>query len=247
MLLLETAHWSRKSIRVSNENIQRGFKKVKMDQDQLSATQEALLADIRSSLVENRKEMQEAKSEVQIVGSGMDFMRNLGAELLFFMQKIWNINILTYKAIVTLQSRLPPQLERCWTQEPVTLRDPLGRVTPVHLEFIETWEVCCHHQSFCTTNFHPKQAFQSMLEVRFRQLPGHGKVRRNEYALEANRSNQDIDSALAFRRWFRPGQDVDMSMVFDNSAGRTTSCPGCGIVATGPIDSKMKWSVNFPN
>lgn len=116
-----------------------------MDQDQSTATQEALLANIKSSLDENRKETQAAKSEVQAIGSGFDFVRNLGAELVFFMQKIWNINILTYKAIVTLQSRLPPQLERCWTQEPVTLRDALGRVTPVHLEFIESWEVRdCH-------------------------------------------------------------------------------------------------------
>ena len=82
-----------------------------------------------------------------------------------------------------------------------------------------------------------------MLEVRFRQLPGHGKVQRNEYALEASRSNQDIDCALAFRRWFRPGQEVDMSMVFNNSAGQATSCPGCGIFASGPGDSRMKWLV----
>ena len=145
MLRLETAHWSRKSIRISNENTERGFKRVKVDQDKLLATQDALLADIRSHLLENRKAIQAAKSEVQAIGSGMDFMRSLGAELLSFMQKIWSINILTYKTIVTLQSRLPPQLERCWTQEPVTLRDPLGRVTPVHLEFIETFDVCVPH------------------------------------------------------------------------------------------------------
>ena len=95
MLRLETAHWSRKSIRISNENTERGFKRVKVDQDKLLATQDALLADIRSHLLENRKAIQAAKSEVQAIGSGMDFMRSLGAELLSFMQKIWSINILT--------------------------------------------------------------------------------------------------------------------------------------------------------
>ena len=57
------------------------------------------------------------------------------------MQRIWNTNLMTYRAIVNLQSCLPQQLERCWTQEPVMLKDPLGRNTPVHLEFIETWEM----------------------------------------------------------------------------------------------------------
>lgn len=86
-----------------------------------------------------------------------------------------------------------------------------------------------------------------MLEVRFRQMPGHNKVRRKEYALEANRWNQDINDALTFRRWFRPGQEVDMSMVFERSAGRTISCPGCGVVATGSLDSKIRWSVMVLN
>lgn len=84
-----------------------------------------------------------------------------------------------------------------------------------------------------------------MLEVRFRQMPGHGKVQRKEYALESDRTNQDIDNALAFRRWFLPGQEVDMSMVFDDFVRRTTSCPGCGMIATEPTDSKLKWSVSF--
>ena len=86
-----------------------------------------------------------------------------------------------------------------------------------------------------------------MLEVRFRELPGYGKVQRKEYALEAPRLGQDIDSALAFRRWFRPGQEVDMSMVFNHFQGSTTSCPGCGTVAPGSTESKMIWSVQPQN
>ena len=123
--------------------MQRAFKRVKMDHDQSSATQKAQLMDIKSTLVESQKAMQATKSEVQTIRSGMDFMRNLGAEMLLFMKRIWTTNILTYNAIITLQSSLPQQLERSWTQEPVTLKDPLGRVTPVHLEFIESWEVSC--------------------------------------------------------------------------------------------------------
>ena len=46
-----------------------------------------------------------------------------------------------YKAVVSLQTSLPVQLERTWTQDPAILEDALGRVTPVHLEFLDSWEV----------------------------------------------------------------------------------------------------------
>lgn len=85
------------------------------------------------------------------------------------------------------------------------------------------------------------QIFQSVLEMRFVQLPGHRKVQRKEYALQANQSKQEIDTALAFRRWFRPGQDIDMSMVFNSFATQNTSCPGCKLRRSGTCDSKVKW------
>lgn len=51
------------------------------------------------------------------------------------------INFMTYNAIVALQARIPTQLNRTWTQDPAIFEDALGRVTPFHLEFIDSWEV----------------------------------------------------------------------------------------------------------
>lgn len=48
---------------------------------------------------------------------------------------------MTYNAVISLQARIPGQLDRSWTQDPVILEDALGRVTPFHLEFIDSWEV----------------------------------------------------------------------------------------------------------
>ena len=48
---------------------------------------------------------------------------------------------MTYNAVLDLQARMPAQLDKCWTQDPVILEDALGRVTPFHLEFIDSWEV----------------------------------------------------------------------------------------------------------
>ena len=51
------------------------------------------------------------------------------------------VNLLTYKAVISLQTSVPAQLERCWSQEPAILEDAIGRVTPIHLEFLDSWEV----------------------------------------------------------------------------------------------------------
>ena len=48
---------------------------------------------------------------------------------------------MTYNAVLEIQARMPAQLDKCWTQDPVILVDALGRVTPFHLEFIDSWEV----------------------------------------------------------------------------------------------------------
>lgn len=77
--------------------------------------------------------------------------------------------------------------------------------------------------------------------MRFDQLPGHRKVQRKEYALSTEQSKQEIDSALAFRRWFRPGQEVDMSMTFDSVINDAVSCPGCMLQCTETYGFKIKW------
>ena len=47
----------------------------------------------------------------------------------------------THQHVEMLVTSIPASLNP-WTQAPVTFEDALGRVAPVHLEFIESWEVC---------------------------------------------------------------------------------------------------------
>ena len=48
---------------------------------------------------------------------------------------------MTYNAVVSLEARIPAQLNRSWTEEPIMLEDALGRVTRFYLDFIDSWEV----------------------------------------------------------------------------------------------------------
>lgn len=138
---MKHAQLSRKATQINDENQRRLFKRVKQDQDRSSATQQATLEEIKTRIDENRTELQAARIDIETIGSGIGNFRQLGADILSLMQRIWSGNIITYPGNITLQSQLPRQLERTWTQEPVILKDPLGRVTPVHLEFVETYKV----------------------------------------------------------------------------------------------------------
>ena len=57
---------------------------------------------------------------------------------------------MTYDAVLSLNARIPAQLDRIWTQDPVMLEDALGRFTPFHLEFIDSWEVRHANQWYLT-------------------------------------------------------------------------------------------------
>ena len=97
-----------------------------------------------------------------------DYFKTIGARIFSFMQRIWYaigiittiypqayplkinrmINFMTYRAVISLQNIIPAQLERSWRQEPAILDDALRRVTPIHLEFLDSWEVCQYIQRF---------------------------------------------------------------------------------------------------
>ena len=88
------------------------------------------------------------------------------------------------------------------------------------------------------------KAFEAVLEVRFRQLPGHRKIKQKEYALRNNALKRDVEKSLAFTRCFLPGKRIDMSMIFDGSIGGRSSCPGCKLVTSKTEeehDSQVQW------
>lgn len=69
--------------------------------------------------------------------------------------KLINTHSNILKAVRENQAGLPSALERSLIQEPFILEDAIGRITPVSLQFINSWD-----------------AFQAVLEVRFRGIQG---------------------------------------------------------------------------
>ncbi|CRG92826.1 hypothetical protein PISL3812_09897 [Talaromyces islandicus] len=102
---------------------------------------------------------------------------------------------------------LPPQIN---CQQPVSFEDAHGRIVPIHVEFINSFD-----------------AFQAVLEVRFRDLPGLRKVQKMEYELHDSVSRRRVNLHSPWESIFLPGRNVAMSIVFRRPQAQTSSCPGC--------------------
>ncbi|KAF2029450.1 hypothetical protein EK21DRAFT_28594, partial [Setomelanomma holmii] len=99
----------------------------------------------------------------------LDWLRQLGSELKELMRRAIAMNFATYHAVISIQKALPSRLERGLIEEPFVLEDPIGRIAPVHLQFVTSWD-----------------AFDAVLEIRFRSLQGHRKLRQKKYVIQEN-------------------------------------------------------------
>jgi hypothetical protein len=146
----------------------------------------------------------------------LDWLRQLGSDLKGFMHRIMAMNIATYHAVVSIQSTLPGRLERSLSEEPFILEDAIGRIAPVHLQFVTSWE-----------------AFNAVLEIRFRDIQGFQKIKERQYGLQEKATRREIDQSRPWERSFLPGQRVEMSFIFDATDDECpkdptkVTCPGC--------------------
>lgn len=187
-----------------------------------------LLKEVKDQLEKNNQLTQTGNEISTRISSvlKLEWFRQLGEELKNFMRRIFIMNIATYRAVIDIQSGLPSQLERSLYQEPFILEDAIGRVAPVHMQFVSSWE-----------------AFDSVLDLRFRDMQGHKKVQNKEYVLQENATRREIDRSRPWAASFLPGQKVVMSILFDDSGISTSLCPRCQSTSEKPQDTDIKWSV----
>lgn len=134
----------------------------------------------------------------------------------------------TYQAVISNQASLPGRLERGLIEEPVILEDALGRIAPVHLQFVTSWD-----------------AFDAILEIRFRGFQGHKKIAQGHYGLQDRATGKEVEQSRAWQRAFLPGQRVEMSMVFHHNEPKhsdpaNVTCPGCHTPASSDSDADVQ-------
>jgi hypothetical protein len=145
------------------------------------------------------------------------------------MLKVLNTNIKIYEMVLDMQKlqfQLPAQVDR---QQPVCFEDAHGRIAPFHVEFINSFE-----------------AFQAVMEVRFRHVPGLKKVQNIQYAIHESTSKRKIDLTAPWESVFLPGRKVNMSMVFRRPQTSMSSCPAClteNEIEDSKEGSEIQWYV----
>lgn len=102
------------------------------------------------------------------------------------MLKVLRTNLQLYEMILSLQTKLPPQVER---ELHVTLLDACGRLCPVHLDFINSAE-----------------ASLAVLKVRFKDV-GLQKIERGQFALENAKTKRAIDLRRPWHTCMLPGAE----------------------------------------
>lgn len=156
----------------------------------------------------------------------LDWFKQLGSELRAFMQRIITINISTYNALIAIQQTISSRPELSLLQEPFILEDAIGRISPVHMQFINSWE-----------------AFHAVLSRRFQDVQGYKKVQSGEYILQEHVTRREISRSHRWEAAILPGQRIEMSFVF-NSESRdsvSASCPSCNKVSDGSPDAEILW------
>lgn len=155
---------------------------------------------------------------------GRQYFFTLGGEVKALVSRLLTVNVQVFKTIVDIQSRVPRQIS--FFSEPVVFEDAIGRVFPIPLDLITSWE-----------------SLEIVLTRKFENTPGAAKVRRGEYSLENRLTGRDVNRALAWESCLIPGQRIDMSVVF-NSPHRTTRCPNCQLEVDGERDKSSEWYQN---
>lgn len=97
-----------------------------------------------------------------------------------------------------------------------TIEDALGRVFPIHLNTITSWE-----------------AFAFVLSEKFKGVTGARRVRDRRYRLTEHATRREVDRSKSWERAFRPHQKIAMSLLCKD-ADRTSAsnvqlatCPWC--------------------
>ena len=157
------------------------------------------------------------KTQVQRQDQFAGILQNLSLEqrqcFLFLMHQNEDLmkSVQELGRMVQMQKAIPPQVS---LQQPVVLLDCFGNRAPFHLEFIDSLD-----------------CFMAVLKVRFAQAgakkSGIAKLENHEFSIQDTQRKRFVDLTRPWETVFKPGQQVDMSMVFHRFACPPSTCPGC--------------------
>lgn len=191
------------------------------------AAQDAALDTLRSEIQNNSALASSMTSMIRTMSQQFSWFTKLVVSVKSMVSQGFRLNLATYRAVMSIQQSLGHSMDRTLIQDPFVLEDPLGRVAPVHLQFITSWK-----------------AFYAVLATRFEGLPGHNKIERREFVIQERATNREISGNEPWEIAFRPGGSVLMSLVFQRDARTAESqshCPYCGNISESGTADDVHW------
>lgn len=167
-------------------------------------------------------------SKIESLTQAFTFVKEL-------VQRNISLNVSIYHQVMALRRdlQLQSRIERSLIQEPFVLEDALGRVAPVHLQFIISWA-----------------ALQAVMELRFEGLESHEKIKRQEFVLLEPVTGLEINRNRPWEGTFRPGQKINMALTFERKSRKPSPqdkprnfCPHCGMEAAPNLTVEIQWYV----
>jgi len=83
--------------------------------------------------------------------------------------------------------------------------------------------------------------FDMIITKRFEKHPGHGKVLKGEFAIEEDATGRELSRKSDWSLCFRPGQKVDMSMLFSELESNSNECPRCRTKSSTSLETRTQW------
>uniref|UniRef100_A0A093XA57 5'-methylthioadenosine/S-adenosylhomocysteine nucleosidase n=1 Tax=Talaromyces marneffei PM1 TaxID=1077442 RepID=A0A093XA57_TALMA len=120
--------------------------------------------------------------------------------------KSLSICIADLKTQLQKEKDLPPQVP---FNDLVTVNDALGATYTFPLSFVDSLEF-----------------FKVLMKHKFQGV-GRGKIERGEWLLQNHRTGYVLDLKKPWKAMIKPGQMLDMSMIFKKAHTVSTTCPWC--------------------
>lgn len=167
-------------INASSDSLRTQIAEAEQRTESSLGSQASALVEVGDRLNEDKRLIMSRNTMAKRMISRLEWIANLGSELKKLIWKVCMGKIAIYREVVAIRSALSPHVSRSPDEEPIILEDAIGRVAPVHLRFITSWD-----------------AFDAVLDIRFKGKEGHDKVRRREFTLQERATGREIDRAIA--------------------------------------------------
>jgi len=131
-------------------------------------------------------------------------------------------SLVSIQNLIISQQYIARGIDFHWKQAPVIMELATGKQIPLPLELVNSWDM-----------------LDTILTEIFRQHPAQSKIKRKEFAIEQGSTGQEISRSLKLDLAFRPGEKVDMAMVFTDES-TSNSCPRCQCSSTGSINDRAQ-------